>query len=371
MIGQITFDLEPTPENNRNSEGAFIALTDGKILFVYSRYSCNGWRDDAEADLYGIISEDNGSHFGEPFPILLHAQMHADNIMSVSLLRMQNGDIGMFFVAKQGAVQCLPYLVRSQDEGRSWSTPIPCGCSFGYYVVCNDRVIRCSNGRLLIPASLHKTETIVDRNGITAVRYLPGILTLLASDDDGHSWATVSSNTTLPVSQGCTTGVQEPGLLQLRDNTLWCYIRNDSGRQYEVFSKDNGASWSIPMPSAFTSAESPFSAKRLRDGRILAVWNPIPAYNGRPTVFNGLHTFGRTPLVMAVSTDNEKTFSAPVPIEEDPAGGFCYTAIHETKDGFILLAYSFGTKGDECILNRLRIRKIPLSALNSGTKQEI
>ena len=50
MIGKRICDLVPSPENNRNSEGAFITLKDGRILFVYSRYCSEGGGDGAAAD---------------------------------------------------------------------------------------------------------------------------------------------------------------------------------------------------------------------------------------------------------------------------------------------------------------------------------
>ena len=45
-------------------------------------------------------------------------------------------------------------------------------------------------------------------------------------------------------------------------------------------------------------------------------------------------------------------------LEYDEGSGFCYTAIHETETGDILLAYCAGGKGDKNCLSRLRVRKI-------------
>ena len=104
------------------------------------------------------------------------------------------------------------------------------------------------------------------------------------------------------------------------------------------------------------------SMKRLWDGRLLAVWNPVPFYNGR-TVAESRWIWARTPLVMALSSDDGKTFSMPIPIETDTNSGYSYTAIHETEDGHVLLAYCAGSTSDECMLNRLRLRKLPLSSL--------
>jgi len=42
----ITLELRHKRNNPRNSEGAFITLADGRILFAYSRYYGSSWSDD-------------------------------------------------------------------------------------------------------------------------------------------------------------------------------------------------------------------------------------------------------------------------------------------------------------------------------------
>ncbi|HQL09702.1 MAG TPA: hypothetical protein PLE35_08905 [Lentisphaeria bacterium] len=38
LPGSIVLELNPAPGNARNSEGAFVALRDGTLLFAYTRY---------------------------------------------------------------------------------------------------------------------------------------------------------------------------------------------------------------------------------------------------------------------------------------------------------------------------------------------
>lgn len=356
MDSNIIRDFAPTKDNNRNSEGAFITLKNGNIMFAYSRYGGEGDDDGAAADIYASISADGGESFGEPYPLITHTEMNADNIMSASFMRMANGDIGLFFLVKTEIVNCLSYLIRSSDEGKTWSKPVLCSENSGYFVVNNDRPIRTKSGRILIPAAKHGTVCLPGSKFLDDI--LPGVLYIFASDDDGFTFYTLAKGITIPFSRGCTTGVQEPGLLELPDGRLWCYIRNDSGRQYETFSDDDGTSWDEPTPSCFTSAISPLSTKALSDGSIIAVWNPVPVYSGRSEEVEGVWTGGRTPLAVAFSTDGGKSFGEMTLIETDERSGFCYTAIHETEGGDILLAYCAGSVEDGCALNRLRIRKI-------------
>ena len=356
MLGKVICDIKPNPENKRNSEGTFIVLKNGDILFAYSRFGAMGCQDNNDSDIYGLLSKDNGDTFSDPFPIITHTQLQVDNLMSPTCMRMQNGDLGMFFCAKiRERHQAANYLIRSADEGKSWSDPVLCSECGGYFVVLNDRVIRCADGRILMPASKHQY--------ISDYEIREGYLNIFESKDDGYTWNKIVKDITIPLSGGCTTGIQEPGLLQLDEHTLWCFIRTDAGRQYECFSNDGGYTWTEPLPSRFTSSLSPMASKRLSDGRILAIWNPIPLYNGRDVFFNGVWTCGRTPLVIAVSEDNGKTFKPHKNIETSEENGYCYTAILETADNAVLLAYNAGGKEEGSANNKTRIRKIALSEL--------
>ena len=154
------------------------------------------------------------------------------------------------------------------------------------------------------------------------------------------------------------SSAMEPGLVQLENGLIWCYIRTTIGRQYEMISEDDGQTWTVPTPSRFTSPSSPLCVKKLSDDRLLAVWNPIPKYNGSKDVVDGVWTDGRKQLNLALLDKDAKQFLFSEILEYDEGSGYCYTAIHETAEGDVLLAYCAGGKGDKNCLNRLRLRKI-------------
>ncbi len=364
MFGKHILDLAPGQENNRNSEGSFITLQNGNILFIYTRYRGEGHHDECTADLYGMVSTDGGESFGEPYPVFSCEDVGADNIMSVSLLRMGNGDIGLFYLQKHNTeVFCLPYLARSSDEGKTWHGHSKCVKKDGYYVLNNDRVIRLKSGRLLMALAKHPSGKHFDGK----MFFGEGAVHILTSDDDGRTWDSLAENIKLPVTVWNDLGAgkswslssaMEPGLVQLESGLIWCYIRTTLGRQYEMFSEDDGQSWTVPSPSRFTSPSSPLCVKKLSDNRLLAVWNPIPKYNGSKDVVDGVWTDGRKQLSLAVLDKDAKQFLFSEVLEYDEGSGFCYTAMHETESGDVLLAYCAGGKGDKNCLNRLRVRKI-------------
>lgn len=353
-------ELAPGADNPRNSEGAFVTLRDGKILFAYSRYHGSSHDDGASADVYGMISDDNGKTFSKPYLILSNEQHRAQNFMSVSFLRKENGDLALITLRKDEGLQCRPFIMTSADEGMTWSELAPCIQTAGYFVLNNDRVVRLKSGRILLPTSYIRTNNVFDGNGkLVKSAWKPCRAVVYASDDDGQSWYELGAGVDMPYLNGDrSSGLQEPGVLQLNNGVVWMFFRTDLGRIYESFSLDDGYTWTPVQPSKFTSAISPISIKRLSGGDILAVWNPVPVYNGRSEVVDGTWTGGRTPLVVAISHDDGKTFSSPTTIESDPRSGYAYTAIHELSDGSVLLGYCAGSVKDKCMLNRLRIKKL-------------
>ena len=92
---------------------------------------------------------------------------------------------------------------------------------------------------------------------------------------------------------------------------------------------------------------------------LYAVWNPIPNYNGRALSKAG---WGRTPLCLASSADEGKTWTAPRVIEGEEDHGYCYPALFFTDDDGLLLSYCSGGDADRICLARTTIRKIDLRA---------
>lgn len=354
-------ELPPSKGNARNSEGSFATLKDGRILFVYSHFVGDSFDDHAKAVLAARVSADDGETWSGDTVIATPGEDKAMNVMSVTLLRLGNGDLGLFYCLRNSWHDLRMQLRRSTDEGRTWSAPVTCMAASEYYVVNNDRVIRLSSGRLLIPAAWHRR--VADANEDSS-RDWRGIATFFLSDDDGRTWRESTQQCTLP-SPHTTSGLQETGVVEMANGVLWGYARTDLSRQYEFFSEDGGETWSEARPSRFTSPVSPLSMKRLPGtNNLLAVWNPIPNYQTRPLEKPG---GDRTPLVGAIGhgvTDNTWGPTFLVDQNETTQEGYCYTAIHFTGKA-VLLAYCAGGKGDNHRLNRLRIRKIDLPALQA------
>ncbi len=353
LIGREVVFSHTNKETPRNGEGAFIGLKDGSILYAYTKFSGDEWNDDAPADIAAIVSYDNGESWSTP-RIIIPRDTDTKNLMCPSLIRMNNGDLGMIYLKKmKQGINAVPWFVRSSDEGRTFSEPLRCiDDELNYYVIVNDHAVMLKNGRILLPANFHTKEI----NG-TLDYNEHGLKVIFCSDDDGKSWYELSQRQDIPFADRSDTGLQETCIYEFRDGNLRALSRTDMGFQYECFSKDFGENWSTPEPHRFfSSPDSPLLMKRAC-GMTLAVFNPIPNYTTR----DGEKAWGRTPLVCAVSDDDGKTFPRIYFLENDPENGYCYPAIFDGGD-YALIAY-YHSDDTEIPLNSFKIKKISVTEL--------
>lgn len=322
---EVVLSLDPGPDNPRNSEGDFIDLKDGRILFVYSRYTGKSGGDHAPAFLAGRYSSDGGKTWTTEDQMIV-AKEGDMNVMSVSLLRLQNGAIALFYVRKNSEEDCIPMMRISTDEAATWGDPVPCITDKkGYFVLNNNRVIQLKNGRLLLSVALHKVpgEEKWHENGRLFSYY---------SDNNGKTWQPGAE-----VANPDKVITQEPGLVELKNGKILMIIRTNGGVQYLSYSKNKGKTWSPAVPSNIKSPVSPASIERIpTTGDLLLVWNnndgSNPAIKGR-----------RTPFNVAISKDEGKTWQHTKTVEDDPDGWYCYTAIHFTGK-HVLLGHCAGNR---------------------------
>ncbi|HEY3901431.1 MAG TPA: sialidase family protein [Chthoniobacter sp.] len=340
---QIVFSLEPNASNPRNSEGSFVRLKSGRILFYYSQFY-GGSGDETPARIAGIHSDDDGRTWSQPETIIENTA--GGNIMSVSLLRLASGKIAFFYIARNSWLDSRPCVRFSTDEGATWSEPKPVVPAPGYFVLNNDRVMQLSSGRIIVPVAFHRSRLAEPQSSKSFDGR--GIALWYYSDDDGQTWQESATWWALPIATA--SGLQEPGVVELANGHLFSWARTNTGAQWGFSSTDKGRTWTAPERTEMQSPTSPASIKRLPNSpKLLAIYND---HSGR---FPFPKT-KRTPLVAAISSDDGKTWPAARLLEDDPDGWYCYTAIYYLDDA-VLLAYC---SGDSKVggLNRLRMRRL-------------
>ncbi len=347
-----TLELPPGEGNPRNSEGGFVTLKDGSILFVYSHYTAGRGGDHDPAHLAGRTSSDGGRTWNAEDRLIVENE-GGMNVMSVSLLRLQNGEIALFYLLKNSAQDCRPVMRISRDEGATWGAPVECVTDeIGYYVLNNDRAIQLKNGRLVLPLCLHWAK------GATKADW-QGELMCYLSDDSGKTWRRSKTVQKGYDVSGKRITTQEPGVVELKDGSVLMIIRASGGCQYLAYSKDGGDTWSEPVASEIKSPVSPASIKRLPStGDLLLVWNDHanipPSLKGR-----------RVPLSTAISKDDGQSWQHSKVLEGNPKGHYCYIAIHPMDDA-VLLGYC-AMKG----LAHSRVTRVPVAWLYQDAPKSV
>ncbi|MBQ2826356.1 MAG: exo-alpha-sialidase [Clostridia bacterium] len=338
----------------RNCEATFIRLNDNGIMMAYTRYSGDCPCDDnAPSEIVARISYDEGESWGEAYTILDPARHGAKTVGSPTLMRMQNGDVGLFYM-----VRTTPHwlhhlaLVRSSDEGKTFpGEAVNCSIEIydGYHMLVNDSVIRLSSGRILVPITYHTgNEKAGDDTHVDPCAY--GAFTY--SDDDGITWKSSYDEVFQPFSN-TSAGLQNAVLAEIGPKAVKVFWSTDMMCQYESYSTDDGDHFMVAQSSRFSSPCSPLKvAKDPSDGSFYAIWNPTPVFNGRCYAEG---TKGQTSLVWSKLDSTATRYGDIKVIESDDSYGYSHPAAFFTSDGKMLLAYSFG---DRSPMEKLSIVKV-------------
>lgn len=307
--------LESTLDVPRRSEGDILLLSDSSLLLVYTKFT-GGAGDHSWAILVKRTSTDKGESWSEE-EVVVSGEGRM-NVMSASLLKLDNGAIALFYLVKNSNTDCFPSLRFSYDNGNSWSRPVHfIQPGSGYFTLNNSRVIQLSSGRIVLPIAQYMSV-----NGGFLNKT---IISCYYSDDLGVTW---KQGKTVPVPAIKT---QEPGVVELPSGRLLMYIRTDQGAQYFSYSKDQGVSWSLAEKSTLVSPLSPASIVKTPGGKsILAVWN--------------MSATERMPLCMAISNDEGKTWKKKVILENKANYWACYPAIEFLSSTDIFVMYSISLK---------------------------
>ena len=334
----------------KNGKGSFLRLKDGSIMFAYTNYSAG------RTSIVAINSDDEGESWSEPSEIISPEWFGVASVSSPSLLRMQNGDIGIFYMIET-TPGWLHHLVmsRSSDEGVTFSKEVA-NCSLelydGYHMLSNDSVIRLSSGRILVPITFHTGNEKDTEGAHVDSRAYAGFS---FSDDDGITWHSAIDEIYQNFSN-TDAGLQNGIVIEVAPKSVKAFWTTDMMCAYESYSTDDGNRWMIAQPARFSAPCSPITVKRNEaNGKVYAIWNPVPNYNGRNS---DDVTLGRTPLVWAELDSSALVIKDIHTIEDDPTAGYTNPSVFFCNDGRMLVSYSYGGKENGSCLANLKIIKI-------------
>ena len=203
------------------------------------------------------------------------------------------------------------WMLRSSNGGVTWSVPyrVPVNSPHG--------PIQLSDGRLIYAGKRLWHEK--KRNGVAD------------SSDDGKAWRWLAE---IPTRAGDTfTDYHELHIAEASNGRLVCHIRNENKandrESLQTESSDGGRRWSMPHPIGVWGL--PSHLVRLKDGRLLM------SYGHRREPFGNL---------ARVSEDHGSTWSAPLTISDDGAGGdLGYPSTAQLDDGSLVTVWYERMKG--------------------------
>ena len=274
-----------------------------------------------------------------------------ESLMEVNFLRLADGGLAVVYLATHRGKDMREYFThlyfrRSDDEGASWSDPVPVvprDARQGNYVIANGggRLVQTRTGRLIVPMGFG------------------GDVVFSISDDGGKTWRLNERDwlryMSLSDADGNDARMSEPTLAELADGRLMTYVRTPLGRQYRSYSSDGGETWTPFKPGPLASPAATCTIKRLSDRRLAAVWNDMSDSDQVRRMFPW-HNGWRKPLALAFSDDDGQTWRDRVELETE--GWCCMAFIAETRDA-LLVGYCIGDA-----LDSLRVVRIPRGELS-------
>ncbi|MGV3502815.1 MAG: sialidase family protein [Adhaeribacter sp.] len=247
LLFESTLVFEPGQQYSSTRIPALVMTKKGTLLaFCVGRI--NSASDWADMDLLLRRSSDGGRTWGE-YQVVAARQDGKPTDNPTPIVDAQ-GNIHLVYQRDYARA----YYTRSDDEGKTWSTPVDITPTFAAFRPEYDwkviapgpgHGIQLKNGRLLVPVWLADSDKLTPHRS-----HRPSAIATIYSDDGGRTWqrgAIVANN---------SPGFKNPSetmALQLEDGRVMLNIRNETDvrRRGVAYSPDGSSNWT---PVAFDQA---------------------------------------------------------------------------------------------------------------------
>jgi predicted neuraminidase len=229
-----------------------------------------------------------------------------------------DGVVWLFSLVRSGETWSTSRItVRTSTDGaRTWTEPDIITKEAGMMVRAKPIVL--AGGDYLLP--------IYHETGNDPERTAPDTCSLFLRYDAKHKkW----SESTRIKSR---LGNLQPAVAAITDNYLVCYCRHggdyeprNDGYLVRSESHDGGRTWAPGKDAPFPNPNAAADFMKLKNGHLLLVYNDSMSQ--------------RTPLAVAISTDNDKSYPYRRNLAEGP-GDFAYPYAIQTRDGKIHVIYT-------------------------------
>jgi predicted neuraminidase len=289
------FEKAPFPSCHAST---LVELEPGKLMAAWF-----GGKSEGAKDVQIWASTFDGKKWGELSVVGTEPGQPCWNPV---LFKTAKGTLTLWYKAGPSPQTWTGFVRTSADNGKTWSKPemLPAG----FFGPVRAKPIQLANGTILAGTSLesHRNWTpFVDR-----------------SADDGKTW-TRSNAFHVPEKFGQI----QPTLVEAKGGRVVALMRSRDPRAVcRAESKDGGATFSAAGATTLPNPSAGIDAVRTKGGDVFLIYNPTER--------------GRSPISLARSADDGKTWKKVADLETEP-GEFSYPAMIESAAGTLEITYTW------------------------------
>lgn len=226
------------------------------------------------------------------------------------LYQVPGKELILFYKIGKNVQDWSGYLIRSYDDGITWSSPE--ALPEGFLGPIKNRPI-------LIDNTLVCGSSTEDQGWRVHMEF---------TEDFGVTWGK-----TAPLNDA-TWGIIQPSFLHHQDGKLQFVCRSQNEAVVSAFSDDDGKTWSLPFALSVPNNNSGLDAVTLQDRRFLMVYNHVKAAE------SAFQDRKRTPLNVAISNDGIH-WDASLILEDSPIKEYSYPSVIQGADGMVHIVYTW------------------------------
>jgi alpha-L-rhamnosidase len=227
------------------------------------------------------------------------------------LFQIPNGELLLFYKIGPNPATWQGMLIRSKDNGITWSKPD--SLPKGYIGPVKNKPVLIGDNTLICPSSTEGDGWKVHFE---------------ITSDWGKTWLKSE-----PINDGKIYNAIQPSILTHNNGKLQILCRSKNCMILESWSSDSGKTWSLIKESELPNNNSGTDAVSLSDGKQLLVYNHVKTPVNAPKGY-------RTPLNVAVSDDG-KTWRAALILEDSEIGQYSYPSVIQSADGMVHIVYTW------------------------------
>ncbi|MCZ2157356.1 MAG: exo-alpha-sialidase [Bryobacterales bacterium] len=236
------------------------------------------------------------------------------------LYRDSKGALRLFFKVGSDERAWVGAYRISRDDGQTWGPIVYLPA--GLLGPVRTKPIYLSNGALLAGSSVEAGMLRGDRKEQPYWAYTAW---MEMSHDDGDTWTRYG-----PILYpGTNYSLIQPTEWEATPGHIVALFRSteDIGKIAKATSNDGGKTWSAASATNLPNPDSGIDAVKMNDGRIALIFNDTST--------------SRSPINLAFSKDNGKTWGPAHVLEDTPGSEFSYPAMIQGKDGLLHMTYTW------------------------------